>query len=1036
MAIKEQVIKKSALSPTVLIAGGAGFIGSHLANALLERDARVIVLDNFKTGKDVYVNNLVSNPKFAFFDANINEGIPKNIHSVDYIVHLAGVETYLYSRDTVSLDSLLTSAVGTKNLLELAQRSEAKFLLASSVDVYQGLLSPIDLKHYFGKTPEEEQKYSLSEAKRFAEALVWEFYKNHHTDVRITRLPEVYGPRMNLASSGNLGRLSKQLLENRDLDIFGEGTEREYYLYITDAVAGIVKALLNKGTEGKIFTLAPEEPHAILEIAYLLRSLADREVQVNFKKGIEATTTSTKIPDRGDLSALKWEPKMPFKQGVSKTLDWFGYETNEHSFKPNKLIEKKKEEKAKKNGTMISSLVDLSETPEIEEKEKTEKPKLVTDIKAQQDQELKLVKPKKTLTFPKLSFPKRKPKPQVQTPTLEKKKSFSPVNNVLASLAALVVALTVLVFLPFAQTVLSAKSGIEKLQEVPEILTSMNPQAAQDAANDGFQKLYKAQKAHKRTEVFFTMFGKQDAFESSGALLSSARHFARATYYSAKAADPFAKIWETIKPNSELAFEESSFLEAEVNLNEAKSSLQQALGDYKRVEVENLPEKVQTQAKEFGSILELAIDAVETGSSLAADIPNLLGSQNQLKRYLVLFQNSHEIRATGGFIGSYAVVEVQNGKIETLTIDDIYNPDGQIDVRDIQVSPVSPLDEILGEDRAYIRNANWNPDFPESVEDIKDLYFRVTGKEVDGIAAVDLFFAENILRVTGPVFLTAFGEEVSSENLYERAQLHSEFNYENGSNQKRAFLTIFGGKLLEGIFALSSEDMPKLMTEVTKALEERHLMISLSDSTFGAELEKKGWDGSLKDISASDYLYVVNSNVGGTKANYFVRNNMEYTVTSQTRDGLLRGVLSLKYNHTGTDLAWPGGPYKDYVRVLTQEGSNLTGAAVSYDGGQNKDIFEDIVITKEGKYNSFETLIELAPQQNATLTFYYDLPSDLSITQTNKDYNLYWQKQPGTKEDSIIFRFEPPFGMTANGHNLVSTETQLDTDRAFSLQLQ
>ena len=121
MAIKEQVIKKSALSPTVLIAGGAGFIGSHLSQALLQRDARVIVLDNFKTGKDVYISSFLENPKFAVFDTDINEGLPKNIHSVDYIIHLAGVESYLYSRDAVSLDSLLTNALGTKNLLDLAR---------------------------------------------------------------------------------------------------------------------------------------------------------------------------------------------------------------------------------------------------------------------------------------------------------------------------------------------------------------------------------------------------------------------------------------------------------------------------------------------------------------------------------------------------------------------------------------------------------------------------------------------------------------------------------------------------------------------------------------------------------------------------------------------------------------------------------------------------------------------------------------------------------------------------------------------------
>ena len=200
-------------------------------------------------------------------------------------------------------------------------------------------------------------------------------------------------------------------------------------------------------------------------------------------------------------------------------------------------------------------------------------------------------------------------------------------------------------------------------------------------------------------------------------------------------------------------------------------------------------------------------------------------------------------------------------------------------------------------------------------------------------------------------------------------------------------------------------------------------------------MEKNNWDGGLVKTENSDYLYVVNANVGGTKANYFVQNQMDYTVTSQTRDGVLRGILTLRYTHTGKDNAWPGGPYKDYVRVLTQAGSSLTAATRNVNGATT-DIFEEIIIDKVAEYNSFETLLELQPQETAILTFYYDLPQSLNITAQNMDYNLYWQKQPGTKSDPVIFRFEPPFGLRVDGHNLITTEVELTTDKVFSLHLQ
>src|SRR5690349_17067330 len=195
---RKSVIKKSALVPTALIAGGAGFIGSHLSEALLAKGARVVVLDNFKTGKEIHVKHLLSHKNFALYDVDINNGIPAEIESVDYVIHLAGLEEYLFSKEYTDLNSLLTNAFGTKHLLDLAERSSGKFLLASSIDVYEGRMSQLDITDYFGKNRIDENKYMITEAKRYAEALVWEYYKKNSTNVRIVRLPEVYGPRMNL----------------------------------------------------------------------------------------------------------------------------------------------------------------------------------------------------------------------------------------------------------------------------------------------------------------------------------------------------------------------------------------------------------------------------------------------------------------------------------------------------------------------------------------------------------------------------------------------------------------------------------------------------------------------------------------------------------------------------------------------------------------------------------------------------------------------------------------------------------------------
>ncbi len=1043
MKPREQIIKKSPFTPTFLIAGGAGFIGSHLAEKLLEQDARVIVLDNFKTGKDIYVNSLLNNPKFALFDADINQGIPKNVESVDYIIHLAGVESYLYSRDQVNLDSLLTNALGTKNLLDLAQKSDAKFLLVSSIDVYEGLISPISLDQYFGKTPEEEKRYSLGEAKRFAEALVWEFYKKNQTNVRIVRVPEVYGPRMNLAASGALGRFLKEILDNKSITVYGDGAEKEYYLYISDVVNGIVRALLNQGTTGQIFTLANENPTAVIETAYLVKSLANAGTQVIFKEAPSAFMLKTsKIPDRGNLNILKWDPKVSMKEGVKNTLNYFGHEPNEYSFKPAKLLENRLAEIDLKNGKKLDSIVgNPGETEEHHEEELfsianwEEKPKQITNP------ERILPKPKVPLQLPKIKPWKL---PTFTIPSAIKNLTVKVPKQNMAIAIAIITVFTIFSLVPLIQTYFYTKAGVENLEKTATYLMQLDSAKSKEFSNAAFQNFYKAQRAFSKDKWLFSLFGQNDKYNSISSLLSSTTYFSKGTYNISKGAQPFTKIWEIIKPNTQAQFNKDEFSTAQVNFNEAKNNLQRAEGAIKNVNPTHIPEKYRPQLDEYKTKLQLLTTNLDTTALLASEIPNLLGAEDKMKRYMILFQNSNEIRPTGGFIGSYAILETQNGKISSLTIDDIYNPDGQIDVKDVQTpKPPAVIEEMLNEEKLYIRNANWNPDFNKSAETIMGLYSQVTNTQLDGVMAVDLNFVENILRVTGPIYLTAFSEEISADNLYERTQFHSEFNYQNGSDQKRAFLTILGSKLLESIFAISSDKMPTMFMEIDKALQERHLLIHLANSAFGAELQRQGWDGGLIGVSpeSSDYLQVVNANIGGTKANYYVQNDMQYKISSKTRDGLLRAELVLSYKHTGTDNSWPGGPYKNYVRAVVQKGSNLTGATLNVFGSgvaegtesTARDIMKEIIIDKVGDYTSFEQLIEVLPQQTATLTLYYDLPQSLTITKDKAEYNLYWQKQAGTAKDSFTFGFVPPFGMTLESNSEV--RGSFDRDFVYSTRL-
>jgi len=174
-----------------------------------------------------------------------------------------------------------------------------------------------------------------------------------------------------------------------------------------------------------------------------------------------------------------------------------------------------------------------------------------------------------------------------------------------------------------------------------------------------------------------------------------------------------------------------------------------------------------------------------------------------------------------------------------------------------------------------------------------------------------------------------------------------------------------------------------------------------------------------------------------------VENKLTYEVNSLTRDGLLRANLYLDYEHTAENDAWPSGPYTNYVRVLTQKGARLTGAKFIDADGVESDIFDQIIVSNVGNYNSFETNFTLDPSTSVRLILNYDLPQELSFSKEEQKYSLYWQKQPGTHADSFFFIFNPPFGaeVESMSSSFEKVDSSLkssgifDTDKSFFLLL-
>ncbi len=310
---KKDLEKIGRLSPQVLIAGGASYLGTKLAEELLDNGFKVWVVDDFSSGKSVEFKNLCSNKNFHFWTADINKQFPEEIRagSLDFVFHLARLE-FRSREDSRPLSTLVTNATGTKNLLDLAKEKKARFLLASSV----GVVNVGD---------HEENISPVLEAKRFAEALVSEYREEFRVNARVARLGEIYGPSMDLDSSGSLGHLLKNLLTGDALTIYGEGLQKEYYVYISDAVNGLCTSMFSAGgVKNWKYIVAPREPITTLELAYKIRAVSAVRVKLEFSN---ASGQEYKIPVRAlELQGEYppgWQPNTSLERGLKDTISAF-----------------------------------------------------------------------------------------------------------------------------------------------------------------------------------------------------------------------------------------------------------------------------------------------------------------------------------------------------------------------------------------------------------------------------------------------------------------------------------------------------------------------------------------------------------------------------------------------------------------------------------------------------------------------------------------------------------------------------------------
>ncbi len=316
--------KIEKIQQAILIAGGAGFIGSHLCERMLDQGHRVICLDSFLTGRRETVEKLVANENFTLLEADIIQ-LPVIKGPVDQIYNMAcAASPPLYQADPVH--TMMTNVVGVNNLLMLAAEKNARFLQASTSEVYGDPLVHPQVEDYWGNVNCTGPRACYDEGKRSAETLCFEYLRSGQVDTRVARLFNTYGAHMRPDDGRIVSNLICQALQNEPLTIYGSGAQTRSFCYVSDLVDGLTGLMNYETNPENPINLGNPDEFTILELAEIIKEMLPDACDPVFMP-LPVDDPQRRKPDISRAQELlNWSPRVSLREGLEKTIAWFSSE--------------------------------------------------------------------------------------------------------------------------------------------------------------------------------------------------------------------------------------------------------------------------------------------------------------------------------------------------------------------------------------------------------------------------------------------------------------------------------------------------------------------------------------------------------------------------------------------------------------------------------------------------------------------------------------------------------------------------------------
>ncbi len=972
-------------SPLAFIVGVAGFIGSHMAEEMLKKGIQVLGVDDFSQGSKENLRELVRDKNFHFINKSITSS--RNSTSDSFLdIKLPRLDYAYFIVDNEEDGQLFDS--GLSNFLNFVRLQRDSLVGEKESPTTHDkpkivFVSTLDL--YEKDIPKELKDVKYGEI-RFAK-----YIKEHNLNARVVRLGPVYGPRMHFRYPDPVSRLIQSTLigelqkEQTSLDFSSRA------LYVKDAVNLLVKVVLSGSTSQKIYDGALLEPIKVSEIRQILLDPLWYENRDFSPTPLPPWPTPNLVKTMKELS---WKTHTGVVAGLKQTLNYF----KENDIKVPEVLTKKEEEYKRWS---FSSPIYTGEKEDFS----TEAEKGVTEEKKG-----------------------RKKKIGLKRNLADKLWVFLGIGIILYGLIFPIVSLGVGAF-SIRNYLRESQIAIEKGDFSQALVETRKAKDVSDQLRDLLDSI----SILKRIGVLNVQIDQvSELVDLSREGINGANHATlgiQALYMATKV------ISGADRGDPKPLYDSAQVELSAANERIAKVRVKLADNNF----ISSLPKIVQPKAEDLRVKLDLYGNLVERGRAAALLLPEIT-ALNGKKSYLVLLENNLELRPGGGFIGSYAKVDFEGGRLKNIKVDDIYNLDGSLKEH---VEPPIEIKNDLGQKDWFLRDSNFEPDFPSSAKIAEFFYRKESGDNVNGVIAMDLAASGFLLNAVGGVDLPDYKEHVDETNLFERAISHAEINFFPGSQAKRNYLTALQTQLLNKVFFLSKQNWPAIIQAIGVGLEQKHIQLYLNDPNLFSYAASENWAGAIprespaSDEFTSDFIAVVDANLGANKSNYYLERAFSLETAIGKQLEIIHN-LRVTYKNNSPSEVFPAGKYKNRLRVYLPLGAKLVKAVWG-----EADITGSMLSFSDYGRSGFSVLLEVSPGEQKKLILDYVLKNPLSFKDNKAQYKLDVIKQAGTQKDSFDFHFTYPINLSATNSQLNSTKdeqeiminTDLLEDRSFLINL-